>query len=319
MPGVSDNVLIDSTGLPNDIRLDASAINCHNGVVSREVRLIYVVERSTGFPVFFRYVRGNIVDVSTLRVTLNILRQYGVDVQHSILDAGYSSEANLRRLLSDKVSFLTRLSDNKATKKYLEEHRKDVMEERNSFKYGNRRIFMKRDVYNVGDVQCYAYIAVDFARQFDEQNRYLDSLDDGEKKKERSLSEMGRFVLLSSEELDVQDVLPLYYLRQSIEQFFDYAKNDVDLLPLRSNKAETFRGHLLLSFMAIVSLLSVRQRLKTRKKLANMCPRGALKDMRFVKGEVFPRSIVTTEASKHCNLILDELKLDIPEHISQNL
>ena len=58
IPNVSDNVLIDSTGLPNDIHFDISAVNNHNGVISREVRLIYVVERNTGFPIFFPLCSG---------------------------------------------------------------------------------------------------------------------------------------------------------------------------------------------------------------------------------------------------------------------
>jgi hypothetical protein len=212
---VSENVLIDSTGLPNDIHFDISAISNHNGVISREARLIYVVERNTGFPIFFRYVAGNIVDVSTLRVTLNLMKAYEIDIHHSILDAGYSSDANLKKLISDKVPFLIRLPDNKATKKYLKEHGTGVVNEANSFKYGDRRMFMKREEYKVGNTTCYAYIAVDFNRQFDEQNKYLDRKDDATKKAKnkktgKSFDELGYFVLLSSENLEVKEILPLY-------------------------------------------------------------------------------------------------------------
>jgi hypothetical protein len=196
IPGITENVLIDSTGLPNDICFDLSQVNNHNGVISREARLIYVVERNSGFPVFFRYVPGSTVDVSTLRVTLNIMKEYGVDIAHSILDAGYSSGSNLARLLKDRIPFLIRLPDNAATKKYLKEHSSGVLEESNSLKYGNRRMFIKRDVYMVGDITCHAYIAVDFARRFDEQNRYLDRRDGGKnKKKSKTLDEMGYFLI----------------------------------------------------------------------------------------------------------------------------
>ena len=134
--------------------------------------------------------------------------------------------------------------------------------------------------------------------------------------KGKTMDEMGFFVLLSSVKLEKKDVLPLYYMRQSIEQTFDYAKNDVDLLPLRSNKLETFRGHLLLCFMATATLLTVKCQLRTRKKLENLCPRMALRDMRYMKCEVYSQTLVTTERSKHCNLILNELKLEVPEVIN---
>jgi hypothetical protein len=111
LPGVSENVLIDSTGLPNDIHFEYSQINNHNGVIRREVRLIYVVERNTGLPVYFRYVAGNIVDVVTLRVTINHLKAQDVEVKHGILDAGYCSEKNINDLYDSNIPFLYLLNN----------------------------------------------------------------------------------------------------------------------------------------------------------------------------------------------------------------
>jgi hypothetical protein len=116
MPGLSENVLIDSTGLPNDIHFEYSKVNNHNGVISREARLIYVVERGTGLPVYFRYVAGNIVDVSTLRTTINQLKAQGINVSHGILDAGYCSKKNLEALKTHGIPFLTRLPSNAVAK-----------------------------------------------------------------------------------------------------------------------------------------------------------------------------------------------------------
>jgi transposase len=317
IPGVSDNVLIDSTGLPNDIHFEYSALSNHNGVISKEVRLIYVVERNTGIPVFFRYVAGNIVDVSTLIVTVNILKAQGIHIQHSILDAGYSCEKNLKKLLKLKIPFLTRLSDNSKTQKYVKEHGHDVFNEKYSFKYGERWVFMKRHSYDIDGNECYAYIGIDFERQHDEQGKYLNKRIKGkQKKKNKILDEMGYFVLASSEKMEPKEVLPLYYMRQNIEQTFDHAKNDVDLIPLCSNKLETFRGHLLLCFMATIVLLILKQRLRAKKKLEKLCPKMVLRDMRYIKSEVYPKTLVMTEGSKYTNLILNELKLEAPEVIS---
>ena len=84
-------------------------------------------------------------------------------------------------------------------------------------------------------------------------------------------------------------------------------------MPVRSNKVETFKGHLLLSFMATVALLTVRFQLKSKKKLASLCPMNALRDMRYIKGEVFADSLIVTEGSKYSNNILNELKWTAPE------
>jgi transposase len=104
-------------------------------------------------------------------------------------------------------------------------------------------------------------------------------------------------------------------MRQTIEQTFDFGKNDVALLPVRNHKDETFRGHLLLSFMATVVLITVKRVLKTRKKLAMMPAVQALRSMSHIKAEVFPHAIVTSETSKHLNLIVNELKFEVPGKI----
>ena len=52
---LDDAILIDSSGLPNDALLPITGINNHNGVISQEIRLIYVVQQKTGLPLFFRY------------------------------------------------------------------------------------------------------------------------------------------------------------------------------------------------------------------------------------------------------------------------
>lgn len=320
IPGLSENVLIDSTGLPNDIHFEYSKVNNHNGVISREARLIYVVERGTGLPVYFRYVAGNIVDVSTLRTTINQLKAQGINVRHGILDAGYCSKKNLEALKTHGIPFLTRLPGNAVAKNLIRKHGSELYSKKHTLKYGDRLICMKRVQTQVYGQDCYVYIALDVDVMQDEQKRYLERSAETTKKgkdmTEEAMKRLGCFVMVSSEMLEVSEVLPLYYMRQSIEQTFDLAKNDVDLVPLRTHTEETFRGHLLLCFMSTVALITVRRYLTTRKKLKSMCAKMVLKDMRFIKCDVFDCTLVTTEASKNANLIINELKLNLPDVVN---
>ena len=47
-------ILVDSTGVPNATRMDITQISNHNGDINREVRLIYVIDRDNGMPIYFR-------------------------------------------------------------------------------------------------------------------------------------------------------------------------------------------------------------------------------------------------------------------------
>ena len=100
-------ILIDSTGMPNDIRSPLTAINNHNGVISNETRLILAVDRITKLPLLYRYNVGNIIDVSTLKATILELETYGVNVEFSILDAGYYCAKNINSLYAEKIRFIT--------------------------------------------------------------------------------------------------------------------------------------------------------------------------------------------------------------------
>jgi hypothetical protein len=135
-PEVGSGVLVDSSGLPNDIHIPVTAVNKHNGVISNESRLILVVDRKSGLPLYFRYVAGNIVDVSTLVSTLAELDCSGIDVDYAIVDAGYYSEKNVRELQEAMIAFITRLKPNlKLYKALVADHFKDIGKSKYLVKY----------------------------------------------------------------------------------------------------------------------------------------------------------------------------------------
>ncbi|MDR2198198.1 MAG: hypothetical protein LBR53_01850 [Deltaproteobacteria bacterium] len=47
-------IVFDSSGSPNNIHIPETHVNNHNGKISNEVRLLYVVDRITKMPIYFR-------------------------------------------------------------------------------------------------------------------------------------------------------------------------------------------------------------------------------------------------------------------------
>jgi hypothetical protein len=96
---------------------------------------------------------------------------------------------------------------------------------------------------------------LDVRQAFDEENHLLLKYrDDPEKLKKLSekLPFVGKFILLSSDNYEMSEIMPLYYTRQAIEEVFDISKNFADLLPLRAHSEETIRGRLLISFITTI-------------------------------------------------------------------
>jgi hypothetical protein len=328
-----EDVLIDSTGLPNSIHFPLTAVSNHNGEISNEVRLIYVVQKKTNLPLFFRYVPGNVVDVSTLTKTIRELKSYNIDTKFATLDAGYLTDTNMRELYDGKVSFVSRLKENRRIYKTVAERESHDLEEKgNLVEYNSRYVYVKRvkvEVLNpnaddriLGPDErpsedahaAYVYLCRDMLMKSLESGKLFASAKSRKLSPEDvhdSMESQGIFMLISSRPIRKEDILSIYYMRQQIEQVFDLCKNNTKMLPLRVQSEETFRGHLLLSFAASVIVKHIQE--KVRKTA--MTPQGILIALRNQKCKVFDNNILTMEATRKANEAYKLFNITVPHEI----
>jgi hypothetical protein len=309
-----EDVLIDSTGLPNSIHFPLTAVSNHNGQISNEIRLIYIVQRGTNLPLYFRYVAGNIVDVSTLTKTILELKALGINTKFAILDAGYLTDENAREMFEAGISFVTRMRENrKLYKEIVAEHLPSLKREENLVSYNTRYAYIKRvECELVPGYRAYAYLGLDLTMVSLESSKLFvrasrDHMSDA--KVHKAMETQGVFVLISTRPIAKDGILPLYYTRQQIEQVFDVCKNNTNLLPLRIQSEDTLRGHLLLAFTASVIIKKLQEDVKDTE----YTPENALLALRNHKCKVFDDYVLTTEAAKRANDIYKAFKLRI-EH-----
>jgi hypothetical protein len=312
----SNAILIDSTGLPNAVEMPLTAISNHAGQISNEVRFILVHDRETNLPLYYRYVAGNIIDVSTMNNTLSELAAFGVKVNYALLDAGYCSKDNIGILFSSDVKFVTRLGRNrKLYQELMNKHLHSLKNIKNLVKYRDRLVYIKRASADLCGNSGFAYVALDEERHNNEFKKYmLEELASGEKthaEMEEETNDFGTFILISNEKFNPIDVLPIYYKRQEIEQIFDISKNCAEILPLRIHNEATFRGHLLVSFIAIVAY-QLADRLLTNSKLSLQ---SALNVLRNLKVKVFPDIAIVQEPTKRVKEIAATMGVTFPATI----
>jgi hypothetical protein len=264
--GEKTGVIIDSTGLPNEIDFPLSAWGKHGGESERETRLIMVVERNTGMPLYFRCMAGNIVDVSSLSNTIEELKKMGVNTSFALVDAGYYSEGNVTELYKKKISFLTRLPAGRTLYKTLvSEHSGDMEKAENLVVYGKRALYVKRAQIDLFGYCGYAYIACDIKRKADEMTRFfIGAKEDGLSEEEinAAIQTKGKFIIISSSEIPINEVIPLYYTRQSAENLFGVTKSSLDILPVRTHSIATFRGYMMLTFLALIVYIEYKKALR---------------------------------------------------------
>ena len=130
------------------------------------------------------------------------------------------------------------------------------------------------------------------------------------------IMKLGLFALLSSVELEPAEILPVYYIRQQIEQVFDVSKNYADILPLRVANERTLNGHLFLCFIATVVMQKLLQdTMKKRKKKSRLNQFGIFMSLRNHKSKVFDHMLVPYTAAAENNELYKMFDIKVPVRI----
>ncbi len=315
----TDGILIDSSGLPNAIHFPLTAMNNHNGKISEEVRLIYVVQQQTGMPLFFRYVAGNVIDVSTLPRTIAELKANGINTNFAILDAGYYTSKNADVLLDAGVTFISRMKNTFKVYQRVVKNHLDTLESKNNLvRYNKRLVYVKCVPCRIGEKEnrpAFAYLCRDLTTKHELQKHLLERAEDENLQGAEifdAMREHGVFVLIFSKNIDSKKILQLYYTRDQVEKIFEICKQDTKILPLNVETEPTFRGHLMMTFMAavIIKMLS--------KELADtiLTTESMFMNLHEQHAVVYDEELITTEPTRKMNIAYQTLGIECPSTVS---
>ena len=316
--GINDGVLIDSSGLPNSIRFPLTAVNNHNGVISEELRLIYVVQQHTGMPLFFRYVAGNVIDVSTITRTIAELKANGVNTKFAILDAGYYTSKNADTLLDAGVSFMARMKSNfKVYQNVIQKHLKNLVSKANAVLYNNRLVYIKCIPCKIGEKenrQAYAYLCKDMTMHNEGQKHAIERAGDENLTGPEifdDLQKQGVFVLITTRKVATDQLLPLYYMRDQVEKIFEICKQGGKILPVNVENEDTLRGHLMMTFIAAVTLKMMSDKLRN----TSLTTESVFMNLHEQHAIVYENEFITTEPVKKMNEAYKAFKVQCPTTI----
>lgn len=264
-------VLIDSTGLPNSCNLPITRVSNHEGDINIEFRLIALVQKSTGLPLFYHIIPGNVVDISTIDFIIRTAKEHHVDVAYVIGDAGYCCPANIERLLLSNIDFMTRINPTYQTyAEVIEENLDKLNDSRYNVNYHGRTVRVYKTETVIGkvkktgkDISGYLYLCKDMSAHYDKAHRAHKKYDGilQSVEIEEICEKCGIFAIVTSRDLQAEEVLPEYYIRQKVEQFFDFGKNYAKFIPVREHNMETLGGHILLGFIASFIITMINNRL----------------------------------------------------------
>lgn len=307
--GSEKAVIIDATSLPNQINTDFNAWGYSDGAIEKQFRLLCVIDKETKAPLFYRYLPGNLADVSTLQRTIFELSQMGVRSSFALIDAGYFSEDNICDLYDKKIHFLSRLPRSRSLyKELLATEAKDIEDKRYATKYGTRGLFVKCIKVKPYEQDAYAFLVLDPIRKGKETQAMVLSYLDDENQTIEDFNACGIMMLISSLPLEASEVVENYYTRQAIEQVFGFYKDDLQSLPLRCHTDNTIRGYLFLQFIVLILFLEFRAYLKNKFTVEQ-----ALLIARNIKCKVFKKELLIAELNKKQKQIFELCDIMVPK------
>ncbi len=311
----NEGIIIDATSMPNQIHFPFNTWGYNDGGIDKQIRLLFVIDKKSSLPLYFRYLPGNIVDVSSLTTTIEELKKYDIKSSFALVDAGFYSEDNIKKLYIDKIDFLTRLPVKRTLyKDLIKEAMPDIEAFKNAVKYGDRILFVKQKKVDLYGNEGYAHIVLDPERKGRETKKLLiNAIEDKESDEENvefELLKSGAMILVSSFDIDKKEAVPLYYMRQMVEKLIGFAKDDLDLIPLRVHREETLRGYLLLIFISLTVFALLK------KEVGNdYTVEEALLTMRNLKCKVYDKELIVQELAKQQKEIVENLDIIVPKKL----
>ena len=310
-------VIIDATSLPNQINIDFNAWGRSDGKIEKQFRLLCVVDQLKKTPLFYRFLPGNLTDVTTLQTTILELESMGVKHSFTLLDAGYFSESNMNDLYKRKIGFLIRMpAGRKIYKDIILNQIAGIEDLSHAEILGERSFFIKKLTIDLYGNKAYAYVILDPERKAKEAKKVIKkycnepSRLDQEKYK-LAYSSCGVMILVSSKEIPSNEVVSAYYLRQSIEQIFGFSKDDLGLLPIRNHNDLTVRGYLFLQFILLILYIQIREQLVPISTTVEQ----AIINLRKLKCKVFNDKIIPAESTKTQRLIFEQQRILVPNFL----
>ena len=267
-------VMIDSTGCPNSIGVPITAVSRHENKVSIEFRVIAVIQKSTGLPIYYETVPGNVVDISTIHNVLRKLNLMNCMIHYLIGDAGYNCPSVMERLVFEGIDFMTRMNPTyDLYGEILEKHYDELMESSSDHivDFNGRLVRVLKIPSVIGKTKDtgeektgFIYLCKDLQASFSKADHIMMSKNFKNKTIEermKLLDKLGIFAIVTTLNVSEDEILSMYYTRQMIEQFFDYIKSYGKLTPIRKHTMSTVYGHVLMSFIAAFLAVLIKNRL----------------------------------------------------------
>jgi transposase len=144
-----------------------------------QINLASVHDRDGGLPLFYRITQGSIADTSTLSMTGQLMKDFGMQDFRFILDRGFCSQCNMAEMIGGGISFTMAvpLTSGQA-KKFVLDRRKKLGSPKHAFAWNGESLQHMQGEWTVPlsdgkQATCTGHLYLDNRRRAAEESRLL--------------------------------------------------------------------------------------------------------------------------------------------------
>jgi transposase len=183
---------IQKLGRPSSLIFDTTSVSSHSeqldwvewgynrdGDELPQVNISLVSARQSRLPIYYRMLPGSIPDVSSLKITLDLLKEHGITDFTTSLDRGFYSAANIRNMINQNIGFVLGVPHScKQTTDLIAKHRSSLRSPKRSLSYNGHVIRHAKDVWKVDmgknelPKELAAHVFWDYARQSEQEKAF---------------------------------------------------------------------------------------------------------------------------------------------------
>jgi hypothetical protein len=148
----------------------------------RQVNLAAIHDRQDGLPLFYRVLPGSISDVSTLKLTSELMQEFGFSHFHFVIDRGFFSQANLAGMIANGIGFTMAIPfTSTQAKTFLRQRRASIGKVKQAFVWHGRPLHHWGGTWTVPlpkgrPAECAAHLYFDPQRKTEEEGRFIGRL-----------------------------------------------------------------------------------------------------------------------------------------------
>jgi transposase len=312
-----------------------------------QINLAMLFGQKSKLPAYYRRIPGNISDVATLETTMQFLDFLGVKNITFVLDRGFFSQDNLRKIQEKNHQFIIGVPNNrKWVQNILDQHSDSITSPTKYVKINeDEALFAAVHEVQFGGHTSYLHIfynnkkaAEDFDnftldllkykeeleannRQAKHQKEYekfffIDETDKMRVKfNEIAIQDYrkkyaGFFCILSTNKMDFREILRIYRNKEVVENCFDDLKNQLDMKRLRVHSSAAMDSRIFLQFLALIIMSHVRNVASEDKVLGGLTIREIMEALESLVEVRYPGGVIYTETDPKQRRIMEVFGLE---------